>query len=73
MIKNEYIHKVLSIEAIRIAADCLMISKTCCMLVGFNSINAYASVNHLHLHGYYLNFIPNSKTKYPFAAQNIQV
>ena len=60
-------------EAIRIALISLLISGSSCYFVGFNGINAYASVNHLHLHAYYLNLEPDEGKKYTFPIQNLQV
>ena len=42
-------------DAISLAIEAAMLSYSKEILIGFNSINAYASVNHLHLHLYYLD------------------
>lgn len=41
--------------AINLAIEILKLTKSKEILIGFNSLNAFASVNHLHLHLYYLD------------------
>ncbi|XP_060116335.1 GDP-D-glucose phosphorylase 1 [Heteronotia binoei] len=46
--------QVLSAEALRAGLEALLLSGQPGFRVGFNSLGAFASVNHLHLHAYYL-------------------
>lgn len=47
--------QVLTKFAIQIGIESVLLSSDPGFRVGFNSLGAFASVNHLHLHGYYLN------------------
>ncbi|MBN3308924.1 GDPP1 phosphorylase, partial [Amia calva] len=47
--------QVLSAAALRTGIESVFLSALPAFRVGFNSLGAFASVNHLHLHGYYLN------------------
>ncbi|XP_062318022.1 GDP-D-glucose phosphorylase 1 [Osmerus eperlanus] len=47
--------QVLTPSAIRTGIEALLLSSDPGFRVGFNSLGAFASVNHLHLHGYYLD------------------
>lgn len=47
--------QVLTRFAIQTGIECVLLSADPGFRVGFNSLGAFASVNHLHLHGYYLN------------------
>lgn len=47
--------QVLTKFAIQTGIESVLLSSDPGFRVGFNSLGAYASVNHLHLHGYYLN------------------
>lgn len=47
--------QILTPLALQIGLDTLFLSADPGYRVGFNSLGAFASVNHLHLHGYYLN------------------
>ncbi|XP_010882064.2 GDP-D-glucose phosphorylase 1 [Esox lucius] len=47
--------QVLTPAAIKIGIEAVLLSSDPGFRVGFNSLGAFASVNHLHLHGYYLN------------------
>ena len=42
-------------DAISLAIEVALLSYSKEILIGFNSLNAHASVNHLHLHFYYLD------------------
>uniref|UniRef100_UPI00358E45E4 GDP-D-glucose phosphorylase 1-like n=1 Tax=Myxine glutinosa TaxID=7769 RepID=UPI00358E45E4 len=46
--------QALSVRAVRLALRTLLLSAHPGFRVGFNSLRAFASVNHLHLHAYYL-------------------
>ncbi|XP_048337701.1 GDP-D-glucose phosphorylase 1 [Sphaerodactylus townsendi] len=46
--------QVLTAEALRAGLDALLLSGRAAFRVGFNSLGAGASVNHLHLHAFYL-------------------
>ncbi|XP_065207958.1 GDP-D-glucose phosphorylase 1 [Planococcus citri] len=46
--------QVLTEEAIKLAVEVILLSKTSFFRFGFNSLGGFATVNHLHLHGYYL-------------------
>ncbi|XP_071041783.1 GDP-D-glucose phosphorylase 1 isoform X1 [Parasteatoda tepidariorum] len=48
--------QVLNINSLRLAVESLLISNDRYLRVGFNSLGAYASVNHLHFHLYYLRY-----------------
>lgn len=63
---------MLNEDAIQLAVRLSLLSKSVHLIVGFNSINAYASVNHLHLHAYYMNNHIREK-KFPFPIQNVMV
>ncbi|XP_029290048.1 LOW QUALITY PROTEIN: GDP-D-glucose phosphorylase 1 [Cottoperca gobio] len=47
--------QVLTSFAIQAVIESVLLSSDPSFRVGFNSLGAFASVNHLHLHGYYLN------------------
>lgn len=47
--------QVLTPPALRFGLESVFLSADPGYRVGFNSLGAFASVNHLHLHGYYLN------------------
>ena len=46
--------QVLTLSAIQTGMESVLLSSDPGFRVGFNSLGAFASVNHLHLHGYYL-------------------
>ncbi|XP_077374106.1 GDP-D-glucose phosphorylase 1 [Festucalex cinctus] len=46
--------QVLTRLAIQVGIESVLLSSDPAFRVGFNSLGAFASVNHLHLHGYYL-------------------
>lgn len=48
--------QVLTKYAIEIGIETVLLSSNLGFRVGFNSLGAFASVNHLHLHGYYLDY-----------------
>ncbi|XP_060611427.2 GDP-D-glucose phosphorylase 1 isoform X1 [Anolis sagrei] len=47
--------QILTPEALHCGLEAVLLSAQPGFRVGFNSLGAYASVNHLHLHGYYLD------------------
>ncbi|KAM7414310.1 hypothetical protein PAMA_019229 [Pampus argenteus] len=47
--------QVLTSFAIRVGIESVLLSSDPGFRMGFNSLGAFASVNHLHLHGYYLD------------------
>lgn len=47
--------QILTRFAIQVGIECVLLSSDPGFRVGFNSLGAFASVNHLHLHGYYLS------------------
>ncbi|XP_072291961.1 GDP-D-glucose phosphorylase 1 [Eucyclogobius newberryi] len=47
--------QVLTKFAVKVGIESVFLSSDPGFRVGFNSLGAFASVNHLHLHGYYLN------------------
>lgn len=47
--------QVLTRFAIQVSIESVLLSSNPGFRVGFNSLGAFASVNHLHLHGYYLD------------------
>lgn len=46
--------QILTRPAIQVGIESVLLSSDPAFRVGFNSLGAFASVNHLHLHGYYL-------------------
>ncbi|GIY01252.1 hypothetical protein CDAR_213131 [Caerostris darwini] len=48
--------QVLNFEALRLAVEIMLISSDNFLRLGFNSLGAFASVNHLHFHAYYLKY-----------------
>jgi hypothetical protein len=49
------LNQVLTIDAVQLAAEFICLSGSDNIIIGFNSIGAYSSVNHLHVQAYYLN------------------
>ncbi|KAM3870380.1 GDP-D-glucose phosphorylase 1 [Diretmus argenteus] len=47
--------QILTLFAIQVGIESVLLSSSPGFRVGFNSLGAFASVNHLHLHGYYLD------------------
>lgn len=47
--------QVLTRFAIQVGIEAVLLSSDPAFRMGFNSLGAFASVNHLHLHGYYLD------------------
>ncbi|XP_026883525.1 GDP-D-glucose phosphorylase 1 [Electrophorus electricus] len=47
--------QILTPRAVRVGIESVFLSADPGYRVGFNSLGAFASVNHLHLHGYYLD------------------
>ncbi|KAM4734059.1 GDP-D-glucose phosphorylase 1 [Anableps anableps] len=47
--------QILTRTAVRVGIESVLLSADPGFRVGFNSLGAFASVNHLHLHGYYLD------------------
>ncbi|XP_059191620.1 GDP-D-glucose phosphorylase 1 [Centropristis striata] len=47
--------QILTRSAVSVGIEAVLLSSEPGFRVGFNSLGAFASVNHLHLHGYYLN------------------
>lgn len=62
------LNQVLNIDSIKLVVDLILLSSSTNIIIGFNSVQAYASVNHLHMHLYYLNSI---KKSFPFPIQNV--
>lgn len=52
---NQHSNQVLTKYAINLALDVCYLTSSNEILIGFNSLNAYASVNHMHLQLYYLD------------------
>lgn len=52
---NQCYPQVLTPHSIQVGIECVLLSSDPGFRVGFNSLGAFASVNHLHLHAYYLN------------------
>ncbi|XP_054858968.1 GDP-D-glucose phosphorylase 1 [Eublepharis macularius] len=48
--------QVLTPEVLHFGLDAVLLSAHPGFRIGFNSLGAFASVNHLHLHGFYLNW-----------------
>ncbi|XP_036391498.1 GDP-D-glucose phosphorylase 1 [Megalops cyprinoides] len=49
------LQQILTPSAIQIGIESVFLSSDPGFRVGFNSLGAFASINHLHLHGYYLD------------------
>ncbi|KAM6937845.1 GDP-D-glucose phosphorylase 1 [Xenentodon cancila] len=47
--------QILTRSAVQVGIESVLLSSDPGFRVGFNSLGAFASVNHLHLHGYYLD------------------
>lgn len=47
--------QILTRAAVQVGIESVLLSSSPGFRVGFNSLGAFASVNHLHLHGYYLD------------------
>lgn len=47
--------QILTMSAVQFGIESVLLSSDPGFRVGFNSLGAFASVNHLHLHGYYLD------------------
>lgn len=65
------LNQVLTLDSIKLALDFMILSNSFNFIIGFNTTQAYASVNHLHLHMYYLN-VHNEDSEFPFPIQNVQ-
>ncbi|XP_061139954.1 GDP-D-glucose phosphorylase 1 [Syngnathus typhle] len=48
--------QILTRFAVEVGIESVLLSSDPSFRVGFNSLGAFASVNHLHLHGYYLKY-----------------
>ncbi|XP_028306379.1 GDP-D-glucose phosphorylase 1 [Gouania willdenowi] len=48
--------QILTPFAIQVGIESVLLSSQTAFRVGFNSLGAFASINHLHLHGYYLHY-----------------
>ncbi|XP_017278470.1 GDP-D-glucose phosphorylase 1 [Kryptolebias marmoratus] len=48
--------QILTRAAIQVGIESVLLSSDPSLRAGFNSLGAFASVNHLHLHGYYLDY-----------------
>ncbi|XP_061451875.1 GDP-D-glucose phosphorylase 1 [Rhineura floridana] len=48
--------QILTPQVLRFGLDAILLSAHPGFRIGFNSLAAFASVNHLHLHGFYLNW-----------------
>ncbi|KAJ9578262.1 hypothetical protein L9F63_005532, partial [Diploptera punctata] len=57
--------QVVTLESLQLAIEILLLSSTPALRIGFNGLCAYASVNHLHYHLYYLN--------HPMLLENVEV
>lgn len=64
--------KVIEYESIKLVAKFALAISTNNFIIGFNSLNAYASVNHLHFHFYYL-INESMKQDKPLPIQNVTV
>lgn len=63
-------NQILNVHSIKLALDLILLSESTNVIIGYNSIEAYASVNHLHMHLYYLNSV-NNGTHFSFPIQNV--
>jgi hypothetical protein len=52
---NSGLNQVLTAEAVKLATEFVCLSGSENIIMGFNSIGAFSSVNHLHVQAYYLN------------------
>lgn len=53
--RNQCRPQKLTPEGLRLALELILLSNSCDLRVGFNSLCGYASVNHEHYHAYYLS------------------
>ena len=65
------LNQVLNLDSIKLALELIILSNSLNLIIGFNTVQAYSSVNHLHLHIYYLNLLNNNDSEFPFPIQNI--
>ncbi|XP_063959033.1 GDP-D-glucose phosphorylase 1-like [Lytechinus pictus] len=47
--------QIATMEMIQIGVEAVLLSSTSAFRIGYNSLCAYASVNHLHMHAYYVH------------------
>lgn len=59
-------------QAIKFGANISVMSNSQGILVGFSSLGAHASVNHLHMHAYYLEREIMHKRQYPLPIYAVQ-
>jgi hypothetical protein len=52
---NHGLEQVIDTRALQLAVEVSLLSGSANFVVGYNSVGAYSSVNHLHAQGYYLN------------------
>ncbi len=52
---NSGLNQVIDANALRLATEVSLLSGSNNFVLGYNSVGAYSSVNHLHAQGYYLN------------------
>jgi diadenosine tetraphosphate (Ap4A) HIT family hydrolase len=52
---NSGLNQVMTAEAVRLAVEASHLSGSSNFVVGFNGLGLYATVNHLHMQGYYLD------------------
>ena len=68
--------QVLNLNAVRLATDVSLLTNSNGLFIGFNSLGAYASVNHLHLHAYYCgNKLMTDRAgsnQFPLPIQNVK-
>jgi hypothetical protein len=65
---------VITLEAIELSIQVALLSEYDSFYVGFNSLGACASVNHLHLQLYYYDFQSKNCNNgpFPFSIQNVE-
>lgn len=52
---NQFLPQILTHESVQLALETVLLSHNPALRLGFNSLGAYASVNHQHFHMYYLH------------------
>ena len=72
MLKCIFVKRI-DAHGIRLAVECLLLSGSNNLIMGFNSLNAYASVNQCHLHAYYMeNRLLKATNPLPIQSLNVK-
>ena len=69
---NSNQNQVINAQAIELATDVALLTGSNNLVIGFNSIGAFSSVNHLHVQGYYLNYNSSFPSSEPLAIYRVK-